>query len=237
MKIGITERGDAAVHFEEWLPKLNQVDGAILITKNPGYLLKHWNDFDHKKCIIHCTVTGWGGTWLEPHVPTPGNALWAYWKITERADHLAQIVLRIDPIIPTKAGIKKARRVFLAQRSLRVRTSIMDFYPHVQKRLANWRSFQELLQLQGGDIHLPVQIRKDILSKIFGEARIEICGEPGLPCTGCVSSFDLAALNLTAPKRVGKSKQREACTCLSVKTELLSNRRRCKHECAYCYWR
>jgi hypothetical protein len=236
VKIGITERGDAAVNFDQWVDKLDQVDGAILITKDPHFILQHWRDFDSSKCIIHCTITGWGGSKLEPNVATPGDALWSYWQLCERAPE--QIVLRIDPIIPTKVGLRKAKRVYEARHS-RVRTSILDLYTHVRKRLAGtYKEIDDLLKThpESEGIHLPLPIRQEILRKTF-EYDVEICGEPDMPCTGCVSLTDLRILGLPVPLQAQKSRQRKACACLSVKKELLTRKQPCKHGCLYCYWR
>lgn len=69
-KIGITEAGDAGLDLS-WVDKMNQVDGAILITKcaSPDFYdaaLKYKDSV-----IIHTTFTGFGHSVLEPFVPAP----------------------------------------------------------------------------------------------------------------------------------------------------------------------
>lgn len=69
-RIGVTESGDAAIDLS-WVQKMGTVDGAVVITKQitHGFLdavLDH-----QKKLIVHATLTGYGGSVLEPCVPTP----------------------------------------------------------------------------------------------------------------------------------------------------------------------
>jgi len=226
MRIGITERGDASVDFYTWLPKLETMDGAILVTKDPAYLLDHLSDFDYSKCIIHCTITGFGGTHVEPNVPAASKSLDAY-----RALQLLlggeRVVLRIDPIVPTEEGITLARSIHTYAKG-RVRISILDMYNHVKCNFT-----EHVLDVYKGKLHAPLWLRQDILKKFPGA---EICGEPSIDCTGCVSQRDLTALGLSH-SGTGKSFQRHSCACLNTKTELLSRRGPCKHGCIYCYWK
>jgi hypothetical protein len=67
------------------------------------------------------------------------------------------------------------------------------------------------------------------------KAAIEVCGEPGFECIGCISAKDCEVFGITPLD--GKSKQRNACACLSMKQELLNNKHRCAHNCLYCYWK
>ena len=69
-KIGITEAGDAGVDLS-WVDKMGSVDGAVLITKciSPNFVDAAMKFKD--KIIVHATITGYGGTILEPLVPYP----------------------------------------------------------------------------------------------------------------------------------------------------------------------
>ena len=142
IKIGITERGDAALDFS-WYDKLNTVSGAILITKNIT------DEFIHRvmqayqngyKLIIHATCTGWGQSIIEPNVPPYHSQLSQLRKLIKKGFPLEQCVLRIDPIFPTSNGLKRVCEVLdmafdmqLLPR-MRVRISIFDEYPHVKER-------------------------------------------------------------------------------------------------------
>jgi len=221
MKIGITERGDAALD-QTWRTAQCDVDFLILITKNPSRL-----GSIPSNAIVHCTITGYGGGIIEPGVPPPEISLRAYNDIFD-AIGPQRTVLRIDPIIPTVKGIQKALSIFRQSRG-RVRISFIDAYPHVQARF----KAAGLPPLPtNGQLHFPLSVRQQTAAK-FPNA--EICGEPGMPCTGCVSQKDLDAFGIAASNKL--KGQRPACACLAAKTELLSKRSQCAHKCLYCYWR
>ena len=145
-------------------------------------------------------------------------------------------VLRVDPIIPTTKGLILASDVIAAGRDAgftRIRISFFDNYKHVQQR------FQDagIPQVPWSSFHAPLWLREQslkTLSEIAGFS-LEVCGEPGLTCTGCISQRDLNALGLT-PTTTEKGKQRPTCACLAMKKELLSNKGQCKFGCLFCYW-
>ena len=223
MKIGVTERGDAALD-QSWVEKAKDFDGLVLITKAPHKLPKIPDN-----AIVHCTITGFGGTVLEPGVEPTEVTIPTYHKIVDEIGP-QRTVLRIDPIIPTEKGLERSRKVFYETRS-RVRISFIDVYRHIQLRFEK----AGLPPIPSDSFHFPLWIRKQTM-KLFPHA--EICGEPGLKCVGCISTKDLDALGLekrNLPKKV--STQREACTCLAVKTEMLERRGQCAHGCLYCYWK
>jgi hypothetical protein len=218
MKIGITERGDAGLD-QSWK---EFIGAKILITKAPQLL----NEDDLGTAIIHCTITGFGGTKLEPGVNTPTVTLDAYRRLVNNFGG-ERVVLRIDPIIPTEKGIRTALGIF-KQAKGRVRISFLDLYPHVKERFQNAG-----FPIPWEGMHAPLDTRKSVAA-LFPDA--EICGEPGLECTGCVSQRDLAALGITC-KLSGFCGQRKDCKCSAEKHELLDNKRPCQNGCRYCYWK
>jgi len=235
-KIGITERGDAALNTE-WLPWVRAGKPAILITKDPQLLYHHLEEFGawNPNVIVHCTITGFGGTILEPNVPPYQASLNAYEKMVTRygAD---RVVLRIDPVIPTPKGIDVAMKVLVRAYTI-VRISFIDNYDHVKQRMLTAG-----VPLPWNSLHAPIEIRINAWQELqkLEQARsdrtgIEICGEPDFECTGCVSDKDCKVLDVTT-KTQPTGKQRPACACLALKHELLSNRTRCPHKCLYCYW-
>lgn len=102
--IGITERGDASLDFT-WMDKMDRVAAAILITKNLNdRFIESVLPFKDK-VIVHATVTGMGGTVIEPRVP---ETEWSHAQVLKLIDAgfpVQQIVLRVDPIIPTSKGL------------------------------------------------------------------------------------------------------------------------------------
>lgn len=229
VKIGITERGDAGLDTS-WAQKMSTVDGAILITKDPNDrfidLVKKYQN----EVVVHVTITGLGSSVYEPNVPAPEVTIKQFRKIQEITGP-DRTVLRIDPIIPTEITIAKAVDVFnkLSNIKHRTRVSIIDNYPHVQKRFS-----AAGLSTLPFRFHAPLNERARIIN-LFRYA--EVCGEPGFKSVGCISNVDLKALGLPLQDE-DESKQRQHCSCLgSVKTELLTRRSQCRHGCLYCYWK
>lgn len=249
-KIGITEAGDAGLDLS-WEDKLHNVDGAILITKNitPGVIQSAIRN--KEKLVVHATITGYGGTVIEPNVPCPQEAFTHLSDLVEFGFPKQKVVVRVDPIIPTPKGIEKARSVIqegIDKGYTRFRVSIIDMYPHVRERFA-----QKELPLPYGDKgFLPSALQSEEVDKMlnylinYGKmsehlVQIETCAEPQLKNAihqGCISSYDLVLLGLDEDKdndSVGF--QRTNCLCYSGKTELLTNKKRCPHQCLYCYWK
>lgn len=239
MRIGITERGDAGLD-KSW--KSFKADGKILITKRPDLLV----DEDLPEAtVIHCTITGMGTTCVEPNVPHSSRMLQAYQELFNKYGP-ERVVLRVDPLIPAAFHHEGEnspttnfydvfnRPIFThLQPKGRVRISFLDNYPHMRAR-GMWGLWEGL--------HIPLkkrqQILDDIKTLVSKETIIEICGEPGMPCTGCVSIRDLKAMNLNVTNLLpGTSKQRVNCLCLAEKAEMLKHRGQCANGCLYCYWR
>lgn len=251
MKIGITERGDAGLDLS-WVNKRNTVNGVVLITKSIN------KDFCEQliplhragyKFILHCTCTGYGGTALEPNVPEYKGQLRSLKFLIDTVNFPAeQCVLRIDPIFPSEKGMKRLRDVLDYFISLntgvtRVRVSVVDEYKHVRERYAQrgWNP------LYGGNFG-PSNEQLDLVASVLNsyDFRYELCAENSLAtklnnCSvqGCVSYQDLEIMGLdTKLSGTGINPQnRGGCHCLSCKTELLTERKQCPHNCVYCFWK
>lgn len=229
LKIGVTERGDGGLD-QSWREKLERVSGAIIITKAPHLLLMQGLP---DQVMVHCTITGWGGTVVEPNVAPADKTIKAYQALVDRYGG-ERVVLRIDPIILTMnnqmEGLERAKSVF-AERLGRVRISFLDIYPHVRARFAAASLTLNFVQ----DFHYPLQLRKKA-AESFPDA--EVCAEPGFKCTGCVSERDLRAMGIEGqfnPDHRGW--QRQLCMCAAGKVELLNRREPCPNGCRYCYWK
>ena len=241
MKIGITERGDGGLSFTKVKKAIDTkiVDGAIVITKCPSKLI---NEIEYLKnnqnILIHATITGLGGSIFEPNVNTADYELEAYKTLYTKLD--GRVVLRIDPIIFDCRYFKMA--VDVIKHTLgRVRISFLDTYPHVKER------FNIAGIIPNDFLHYDLAKRQEVLEILQGIVnqknngfinKIEICGEPGMECTGCVSEKDISILGLNHLLGGLKGKNiRPACCCIADKVELLNCKHPCKHNCIYCYWR
>lgn len=250
-KIGITERGDAGIDFG-WLPKLKQniVDGAVLITKqlNPtfnAHVMDLYNS-GFTQIVVHCTCTGWGGSIIEPNVPVYTKQLEQLQQLIDSGFPKEQCVLRIDPIFPTKNGIKRVTEVLDTAfdmellPDMRIRISILDEYKHVKER------FRALGYdaIYGDSFYAPKHMVQDLVEALDRyDLQFECCAEPYLvnenqfAHTGCISERDLRVFGLSCDNTAVNPQNRGGCLCLACKTELLDCKRRCKHQCAYCYWK
>lgn len=226
--IGITERGDAALDLS-WQSWVTANNPAILITKDPFKLSQHLNST--MNILVHCTITGWGSTALEPNVPSPANAIQGL-KAIQKIIGFDRVILRVDPIITELPERALGILSMLQHNVARVRVSFLDMYPHVKSRFSAIG-----VTLQQQTLHAPIEQRRQLLEKITTiYPYVEICGEPDLQCSGCVSWLDLETMDIPLESK-GVGKQRQSCLCLTEKHELLSNKAQCHHKCAYCYWK
>ena len=245
MIFGITEAGDASLDYS-WKRKLPQIDGAILITKN--LTDKFINEVlpERHKVIIHVSCTGYGGTVLEPNLPTYEQQLQQVRKLVNYGFPKEQIVIRIDPIIPTEKGIEKIETIVKEISDLipRFRVSIIDMYPHVRERFKKRNlpvPFNGEFQASEREFAMVDEKLKELKSR-YG-VTFECCAEKYLyqaKQTGCVSRQDFDVLNLELEEETLK-RQRPTCSCVTAKTELLHRNETshygCQYQCLYCYWR
>lgn len=244
LKFGITERGDIAFH-DGWIAPLEnrEVAAAILISKGlpTSERAREAIRKNASRIIFHATTTGYGGTMVEPGVKPYDE------RLTELVDFLKEVnlpmshvVIRVDPIIPTRKGIERAKAVIRKAYSLgfrRFRYSWMDIYGHVRERF------------QRSGLPIPPTVKEadqKLISEFVDEfcaraeengCTFESCAELNRHQAGCVSVRDYKLCGLDPAEAIGKSQQRSACMCCGTKTELLNHKGRCAHNCLYCYWR
>lgn len=244
MRIGITERGDPSIDYS-WKDKIGNMDGTVIITKNlTDKLIDEVKPYINK-VIFHITCTGYGGTVVEPNIPKPETQLSQAKKLLNMGVHPTKVVIRIDPIIPTDKGIKRAKIVFEAAIKMgfkRFRISVIDMYPHVRERFKeNGLPLPYGTYFSASDEQMMKvnQMIKEIKTAYPGTI-IESCAEGKLTETdkvGCISDRDLFILGLDISKANNFGYQRKGCLCCSAKTELLSEKKQCPYKCLYCYWK
>lgn len=264
IKIGITERGDAALDFswENALEK-NTVNGVILITKNLTLdfcnKLLFWHR-QNKNIILHATCTGWGGYYLEPNVPEYKTQITMLAQLIQNGFPKKRCVLRIDPIIPTTNGMFAVEQVLreanrqIGLKDLRVRISLLDEYPHVKRRIrkTGCKPFYNGFQPDKKQIQFVINNMEQM--QFYYGITFECCAEDNLiGCAydnsavpnqkpifehiGCISEKDLKLFGLSVNGLTENPQHRTGCHCLSCKTELLNNKHPCSHDCLYCYWK
>lgn len=223
-KIGITEGADPTVN-PRWVEWVEAGKPAILITKMPRLLLPRLSP--NYNIIVHCTITGLGGTPLERSIDNYETSL-KYYHDTCKLLGSERVVLRIDPIVrwyweDSACALQEVSR----EAEGRVRISFMDLYPHVKTRLQKVN-----LVLTQTAFHQPLDERRYIWEAL---GKPEVCAEPGPPSTPCVSKVDCEILGVR-PSLAFRG-QRKECRCLANKTELCKPPPKCVYGCLYCYWR
>ena len=239
--IGITETSDPAFHLDIF----NHLhEGNIIITKSlTNKLLEKL--IEHKeRCILHMTCTGMGGTKIEPFVPTIEKTRKQLKKLIESGFPIKQIVLRIDPIVPTEKGVQTAKNVLTLFSDLhipRVRISFLDMYKHVKTRFND-----NNVPLPYDNFHASSKQRFEAFDELkslalsLGYGKVVTCGEPGFDETPCISQEDINILELQDKITLeGRKEQRTSCSCPQNKRELIPYKERtehkCGHGCLYCY--
>lgn len=234
IKVGITERGDAGIDFS-WVDKL--LDANIIISKNLNNRLIE-ELLNHKeKIIFHMTCTGYGETVIEPNV---NPLLWTRRQAENLIDMgfpIKQIVLRVDPIIPTEKGIYKTDDVLDCFKNVgikRLRYSFLDIYPHVKQRFE-----KSVIKIPYSTFTAPQEMINNALEMLDCYKTIyefESCAEKTPHQLGCISQKDFDILGITDTAKPAGF-QRSGCMCIAGKTELLNSKTRCPHRCLYCYWK
>ena len=260
--IGMTERGDAGINHS-WYEKLvsnPSFAGAILITKapyNPIFQKKAIALLEHMPAIVHCGITGWGQTPMEPVAWNPKDAVASIRRFINNGFPATNIVLRIDPIIPSEEGIKRAQNVIQLAKTFipdvsRIRISIYDDYHNARAEIVR-RGYQPIDNITKWKNEMerrptPEQIRtvaEALMAVSNPEQHFELCAEPELAKAypdrfhwfGCLSHKDCQIMGIEVPESIAINNQKRfGCRCLCMKRELLTNKKRCPHICAYCYW-
>ena len=254
-----SEYGEPANYVDTILSRLSQHKGPIallLITKRPldsmdipRYSLSHYTP-----TMCHFTITGLGGTKVEPHIPTPKESTEQALSVIEEL-HInpESVTLRIDPIIPELIDkqmdtIPRILEAFSKTGVKDCRISIVDYYPHAREKLGKLGiehpyGFQadgstkaliinQLFHLTcrfNMDLHLCAE---SIPENLISSTGIDIDTE------GCASAESWRRLGISDLQSLIR-KQRRECTCDLRKEDLLAGLEKgCSPDgCAYCYWR
>lgn len=238
--IGITETSDPCFHLDLFD---NLYTANIIITKNLSNKLIDKLVENKDKCILHMTTTGMGGSKIEPFVPTPERTLEQVKTLIERGFPTKQIVLRVDPIIPTEKGVNTALDVLTLFHETgveRVRISFLDMYNHTKERFIS-----NNVRLPYETFHADKTVRKEAFNQIYDHAIqlgykiVQTCGEPDFENTPCISQMDVDILGLTDVITLeGNKQQRTHCGCPANKRQLISweqSKIKCGNKCLYCY--
>lgn len=231
--VGITENGDAAVDYS-WYNKIGSSLFSVIITKKATPQFVRSVIEKREKIILHLTCTGWGGTQLEPNAYEVEKTRDAFDCLISQGFPIAQIVLRVDPVIPTQQGIERVELVlqaFADSGIKRLRYSFIDNFPRIRSTMHAMG-----FDLPWETIHASQKQRDLFYSLIvhYPQFQYESCAEKDEHKLGCISPRDFEVLHLDVPK-LKRAHIRPGCLCCTLKTELLESTKLCPIGCAYCY--
>ena len=215
-----------------------------------------------ERLSVFVTITGYGGTWMEPEVPTIDVALEGVRRIREKVTVSQAVVWRYDPIVLTERTFTEQWHVenfaYLCQswkgltgRVVVSNVHVSGSYEPVGRALAARTASQgDRLRLLGYADFVDLACRLKAIANAH-DISLGVCcsrkitpehtAQVGLRNTACVNPIDLAAMNLSLAT-IGKSrKQRKGaislgyaeCTCGDSID--IGATHTCQHGCAYCY--
>ncbi|MCG0277049.1 MAG: DUF1848 domain-containing protein [Thermanaeromonas sp.] len=220
-----------------------RVHTVVVWTKFPQVVLNTMRDVLKKydQVYVHLTITGLGGTPVEPRVPRPEEALSHLPELIDFLGDPRRLRVRPDPLAVIRRGpevfsnIEKAAEIIRRAVQLGVRhfsTSFMEVYPKVRRRLT-YLGFEA--------VELDQKERKEIWETLAnaaaeGGGTLYACCVPGWPTSRCIDGALLKALHprgedCRTDKPVG---QRTLCGC-THSVDLGWYSMKCPAGCLYCY--
>ncbi|MDZ7721386.1 MAG: DUF1848 family protein [candidate division KSB1 bacterium] len=225
--------------------KPEAVHSVVLWTKNPTNMLQHESLrtclLEYDQLFLHFTVTGLGGTLLEPGVPSPERVLSFLPALIGFLGDPRRIRIRFDPVIKIQLpdgsflsnfGYFEQLAPVIAKYGIQdVSTSWVQVYDKVRRRLA-----QHQLRI----IEPCQEERDDQAGKIQDIAeqhgiRMHWCCVNGTPRSRCIDGPLLSQLHPKGAaancERAGGQRPRCGCT----KSWDIGWYYKCDHGCLYCY--
>jgi hypothetical protein len=224
----------------------------VLWSKNFSNLLRNEGGLRdllraYGQLYFHFTVTGLGGTDVEPGAPDPGEALAQLPALVSLAGNPLRVSLRFDPIlfwrergaVRSNIGLfGEAARAAAACGVRDIRVSFAQWYRKARKR-ASARRFDF--------IDPPEDEKRTLAAGLAGVTRplglnLQACCQPflaggdGVRPSSCIDGRLLGELHpLREPASSKKdASQRAGCLC-TESLDIGSYAQRCPHGCVYCY--
>ncbi|MFH1724539.1 MAG: DUF1848 family protein [Elusimicrobiota bacterium] len=221
-----------------------QVHTVVVWTKNPRNLLER-QDLRRalgafRQIYVHYTITGLGGTPIEPGVPSPEDSLKMLPRVIESAGDPRRVNLRFDPVVNLRVGGRRVRNlesfeeVAGAAARMGVRTvtvSWVEVYKKVVRRFA-------ARGIRAADFDRDAQAARlrDLAASLGLDLRF--CCAPGLPSSRCIDGELLTRLHPDRePCSTAKARgQRPLCGC-AESLDVGWYSQTCRGKCLYCYAR
>jgi len=223
------------------------VHSFVLLSKDYGPLLANADGVRellaaYEQLFFHLTITGLGGSALEPGVPPWQEVAAQLPALVAWAGDPRRVTVRFDPVVHWREGGRIASNLPWAEAVLdaaaqagvpAVRISIASLYPKMHRRGFDWYD-------PGPEERAATAGRLAALAAARG-LELYACADPSLVAAGirpsaCIDGRLLAELHprrLPAPTQKDPG-QRPACGC-TPSIDIGSYRMRCPHGCRYCY--
>ncbi|NOY77914.1 MAG: DUF1848 domain-containing protein [Calditrichaeota bacterium] len=230
--------------LESRLPP-EKVHTLVLWTKNANVLLNNRRVREvlsrYDQIYIHYTITGMGGTFLEPFVPKPGQVLARLPEIIDFVGNPLRVHWRFDPIVRVKTaqGDSYSNVDFypeLAEQILPlgirdVTVSWLARYPKVVTRMQKYGVVPLEISIEQQKQHAA---RLESLAHAYG-ARVHYCCMEGFPQASCINGRLLTLLHPRGePASLKKARgQRPLCGC--TESWDIGWYNPCPYGCLYCY--
>lgn len=195
----------------------------------------------YSQVYVHLTVTGLGGTLVEPRVARPEAVLAQIPPLVEFLGDPRRLRVRTDPLVMLRrngevfSNLETAVQVIRAAAAMGVTAfsaSFVELYPKVQRRLLRrgWEA-----------VPLTPEERELVWEKLSAAAAatgavLYGCCVPGTPVSRCIDGELLSALHPAGERcRVDKAKgQRALCGC-THSIDIGWYNMTCPSGCLYCY--
>jgi DNA repair photolyase len=220
----------------------------VIWTKNPKNLFEYkrlrriLKEIDQIYVLL--TITGLGGSPLEPKAPATEKALAQLPEVVDFVGSPQRIAVRYDPLIDlffkektqlTNIDIELFTDILKAVSAVgikRVITSYVTLYPKVVKRLQKY-SFQ-IVDHPISEIKGFIQNKMMPLAKNFN-VEISTCVFPDLTTVGCIDGRILTELHPRKEPCSSAKDPSQRPTCHCTKSTDIGQWFSCYHGCLYCY--
>jgi len=252
--ISASRRVDLVAFYPEFMVErleqmgMENIHTLVIWTKDPENMLAHPELREALRRLsqiyVLLTITGLGGTALEPQAPTTEEIFRKLPPIIDFIGSPVRLAIRYDPLIDviyqnqaeiSNIDINLFQEILSRSQSLGIRRVIVSYvtiYPKVERRLK-----QNGLRIVDHQIEEITDFIKNKMMPRTEKLGMELCTcvLPDLTTRGCIDGESLIQLHpLREPCSKAKDKsQRENCHC--TKSIDIGQWFACYHNCLYCY--
>jgi hypothetical protein len=201
----------------------------------------------YDQVYLHFTVTGLGGTMIEPGAPPFLDGLAQLPRLVELAGHPRRVSLRFDPLLFWREGgrIVGNERHFAAAAAAAAAAGIVD----LRFSFAQWyRKARLRAARRGFPFHDPPEEEKRAVAarlaaaagghnlKLYACSQSFLSGIGGIEPSACIEGRLLSELHPRAEPASPKKDRSQRAECLCTESrDIGSYTQPCPHGCVYCY--